>query len=127
MGWLHCLRKEELCSIQMQYQSVSVRTKHSAFSHASTFLSHDDLEKILNVPLCSRVSCTENKQERKQQRQKREKKTQHEITAGVLQWRLEIDRGGEMCGLSVGYCVGSVISGREWCIIIQNVKPAERS
>lgn len=74
-----------------------------------------------------RVSCTENKQERKQQRQKREKKTQHEIKAGVLQWRLEIDRGGEMCGLSVGYCVGSVISGREWCIIIQNVKPAERS
>lgn len=56
---------------------------------------------------------------------KREGK-KHGIRAGVLQWRLEIDKG-EMCGLSVGYCVGSVISGREWCIIIQNVKPAERS
>lgn len=37
------------------------------------------------------------------------------------------DRQGKTCVLSVGYCVGSVISERERRIIIQNVKPAERS
>lgn len=53
------------------------------------------------------------------------KNTQRKRT-GVLQWRLQIDEGGT-CGLSVGYCEGSVISGRERCIIIQKVKPAEKS
>lgn len=32
----------------------------------------------------------------------------------------------ETCGPSLGYCVGSVIRGRERCIIIQNEKLAER-
>lgn len=36
-------------------------------------------------------------------------------------------RGGDVWSVGAGYCEGSVISGREWCIIIQWVKPAESS
>lgn len=68
------------------------------------------------------------KQEREWPRQKKKKKTPQKTWKKCRRAAAEVrDRHGEMCGLSAGYCVGSVISGREWCIIIQNVMPAERS
>lgn len=85
---------------------------------SSLFLPHDDLVKIKMFHYNQETL----KQARKKEAEgKRGKKWR---TGEVLQWRLDIHR--EMCGLSVGYSVGSVIRRREWCIIIQRVKPTER-
>lgn len=60
----------------------------------------------------------------KEEEEEEEKKTWIKCWSDAAEVR---DRHGEMCGLSAGDCVGSVISGREWCIIIQNVMPVEGS
>lgn len=44
--------------------------------------------------------------------------------AAAVESRARLEK---MCGLSVGYCVVGVIRGKEWCIIIQSEKLAERS
>lgn len=56
------------------------------------------------------------KKEREREREKRK--------SGAVEAR--DSQGREVCGLSVGYCVGSVIRGKEWYIIIQSVKLMER-
>lgn len=114
-GFLHCLRGE--CE-----DAASVRTKYSAFCP----LFNQKNKKVLSWPRSTQKDA-ENKPEKERVRARR---TWSESRSAAVEvrggWGGGL-AGGDVWSVGAGYHEGSVISGRERCIIIQRVKPAESS
>lgn len=113
-GFLHCLRGE--CE-----DAASVRTKYSAFC------------PLFNPKKKSSIVTEINSEGRWKQAGKRKGQSQTDVewvqeccSGGERRMRGGL-AGGDVWSVGAGYYEGSVISGRERCIIIQRVKPAESS